>query len=500
MTSELTPLTQHLSELAAADPRRPAVILGERTIDRGELELAAERLARTFTQLGAGHGDYISIVLRNSAEFVAAAIAAWKIGATPQPLAPRLVAAELSQLIELCNPAVVVGTLAPSVIGARPQVAAADVFGEPLSGGEPMPAMISPSLKAMGSGGSSGRPKCIVSTAPAALQSVAYLAPTMGIEAGDVSLLTTPLAHNAPFVSMIATLVTGGHLVLADHFDPLTTLELVERHHVSWLYLVPTMMSRIWKLPTEKRDAPDLRSLRTVIHAGAPCPRWLKHAWIDWLGPERLLEMYSSTEGVVAFTATGTEWRERPGTAGKPLNGGLVQVRSGSGEVLPAGATGLIWVHRRPGIEPSYRYIGATATTDADGWDTLGDIGRLDDDGYLYVVDREADMIVLADGSNVYPAEVEAVINAFEGVEDSCVVGLPDDDFGQYPHAIVFATEAVTSAALLDHLSELVAPYKLRTVEFVDHALRDEAGKIRRSQLRSARLGSTSSGSTDPRP
>ena len=266
----------------------------------------------------------------------------------------------------------------------------------------------------------------------------------------------------------------------------------MDREGATWLYLVPTMMSRIWKLPDEIRGRYNLDTLRTAVHMGAPCPAWLKQAWVDWLGPARLRELYTSTEALVVFAADGREWVEHPGTVGLPL-GGEVQIRSAAGEVLLPGETGLIWLRRPPELGPSYVYLGATATSDRQGWQTLGDIGRLDVDGYLYVEDRESDMILVG-GSNVYPAEIEAALLDHPAVADACVIGLPNDDLGQAPHALVYATADVDEAELSAHVLQHVAPYKRpRSYEFVDAPLRDAAGKVRRQQLRSDRLSASPS-------
>jgi bile acid-coenzyme A ligase len=482
---------QRLSELAAARPEHPAITLGERTIGRGELDRAAESLARRYLALGAGHGDFIAVVLRNSPEFVIATVAAWKIGAIPQPLSHRLAPAESAELIALSEPAVIVGDVGPVVAGGRPVLHDLSQVDTGTTA-QPLPPAISPSWKAMCSGGSTGRPKCIVSTDPAVAETLTQLPSARGLRADDVTLITAPLTHTGPFVAMTTALLTGGSVVLMARFDALTTLELVERHQVTKLYLVPTMMGRIWRLPVDQRTAADLSSLRTVTHMGAPCPAWLKRAWIDWIGPDRLIELYTNTEGMVVFANTGTEWLARPGTAGRPLGGGLVQIRSIDDDILPTGETGRIWVHRPQGKAPSYRYLGSTAHADADGWETVGDIGHLDEDGYLFVADREDDMILVG-GSNVYPAEIEAALAELAGVEESCVIGLPDEDLGQIPHAIVFPVGAVTAESLLDRLRERLAPYKLpRSIEFVAAPLRDDAGKVRRAQLRRERRTSAS--------
>lgn len=480
-----TPLVERLRELAAADPGQLAVSAEDGSLTRGELDADSDARARELVHLGVRPGDYVSLVLPNGLEFVSVLVAIWKAGAVPVPLSARLADAELTEMIELLDPRVVVGA-DPAVSGGRlclpPGHRAVSHPEVTLDR-----SVLSPSWKAIGSGGSSGRPKVIVATVSASLAEQNLGVSALGIVEADVSVVTAPLSHNGPFISLVHTLLLGGRVVFTGRFDPQKVLATVQREHATWLYLVPTMMNRIWKLPEEVRGAYDLSSLRTIIHMGAPCPVWLKRGWVDWLGPDRFLEMYASTEGVVVFVATGREWLEHPGTVGLP-HGGEVQVRSADGEVLPPGATGQVWVRRAPGLGPSYRYLGASAHADSRGWETLGDIGRVDEDGYLYIEDREGDMILVG-GSNVYPAEIEAALLDHPAVEDCCVVGLPHDDLGQVPHAIVYATGEVGEAALAEHTGQRLAPYKRpRSYEFVESALRDAAGKVRRRQLRSERL------------
>lgn len=486
------PLVERLRELSAEDPDRIVVTAEDGDISRGDLESDSDARARELIQLGVRPGDYVCIVLPNGVEFVSVLVAVWKAGAVPTPLSARLAEAELAGVLDLLDPHVVVGA-EPELVGDRTHLPA---------GHRPAPlpeigldrTVISPSWKAIGSGGSTGRPKVIVAAEPASLAALNLGSSLLGIGEDEVSVITAPLSHNGPFLSLVHTLLRGGRAVLTGRFDPEKTLATVEREGATWLYLVPTMMGRIWKLPEEVRGRYDLGSLHTIIHMGAPCPGWLKRAWVNWLGPDRLLEMYTSTEAMVVFVASGREWLERPGTVGLP-RGGEVQVRSPEGKVVPAGEPGLIWVRRHTELGPSYHYLGATAQADPEGWQTLGDIGRLDADGYLYIEDRESDMILVG-GTNVYPAEVEAALLEHPAVTDCCVIGLPSDDLGQVPHALVYATSGVDEAELADHAVRRLAPYKRpRSYEFVGAALRDAAGKVRRRQLRAERI-STSGSST----
>jgi bile acid-coenzyme A ligase len=474
-----------LAALAAADPLRPAVTCGDVTVTRAELDARTNRLARAYQALGVTRDSFVTIGLPNGVEFIEATIAAWKAGATPQPISHRLPGVERQAIVELADPSLLVG-VDTAAAGRRPSVPAG-FEPDPSLDDQPLEPRIAASLKAPTSGGSTGRPKLIVSGSPATHGDAIMPALFSRMVGDGVHLLTGPLHHNGPFHFGFAALLTGNHVIVMPRFDAEQALALIEQHSVDWMYAVPTMMHRIWRLPAEVRLRHDLSSLRVVFHLAAPCPPWLKRAWIDWLGPDRILELYAGTEAQMATLLDGTEWLEHPGSVGRPLFG-EVQVRGADGSALPPGEVGAVWMRSPVGARKTYRYVGASANTDEDGWETLGDVGMLDADGYLYLSDRDTDMILVG-GSNVYPAEVEAALSEHPGVADSCVIGLPDDDLGNVPHAIISVTQPVTDDELRDHLRDRLAPYKLpRTFERVDGLLRDDAGKIRRSALRAERI------------
>jgi len=270
-------------------------------------------------------------------------------------------------------------------------------------------------------------------------------------------------------------------------FDAHGTLALIEYHRVDMVLLVPTMMQRIWRLPERERLAFDLSSLRIVWHTGALCPAWLKQAWIDWLGPERIWELYGGTEAQVFTTITGTQWLAHHGSVGRPL-AGEIRILDEQGRDVPPGTAGEVFLRRAPGTPPTYRYVGAEARAIGD-WESLGDMGWMDADGYLYLTDRQTDMILVG-GANVYPAEVEAALDAHPHVRSSAVIGLPDEDLGHRVHAIVQVEGDVSDAELLAHLAARIAHYKLpRSFERTAEPLRDDAGKVRRTALRESRVG-----------
>lgn len=248
-------------------------------------------------------------------------------------------------------------------------------------------------------------------------------------------------------------------------------------------------MKRIWRLPRDVREGYILSSLRLIWHLAEPCPPWLKEVWIEWLGPERIFELYAGTEAQTATVITGTQWLEHRGSVGRPVNGS-VTVADEEGLEVPPGVEGEIWL--KSGLNsPTYRYLGAEARTREGGWESLGDNGWLDADGFLYLGDRTTDMI-LTGGSNVYPAEVESAIAEHPAVQSCAVIGLPDDDLGNIVHAIIEANPGdIQLDELFTFLGERLVRYKVpRTIEIVNNPLRDDAGKVRRDALRAERLGS----------
>jgi bile acid-coenzyme A ligase len=396
----------------------------------------------------------------------------------------RLPTRERQAILELAAPSLVVG-MAPEDAAGRPAVPAG-YEPDPGLSDAPLGEVAAASWKAPTSGGSTGRPKLIVSTQPALVESVEPFARLLGMTDGDTVLITGPLYHNAPFLLSACALVLGGHVVLMPRFDAEAALRLVQEHAVDYLYAVPTMMGRIWRLPEEQRLRYDVASLRVVMHMAAPCPPWLKQAWIDWLGPERVWELYAATEVQAVTIVTGSEWLRRPGTVGRPVVGEM-RVLDPSGVPLPAGEVGEIWMRRGAGEPAPYRYVGAEPRTTGDGWESVGDMGSIDDQGYVYLADRKSDMLIVG-GANVYPAEVESALMEHPVVRTAVVIAMPHADLGQVPHALLELERDVADEELRAHLGERLASYKIpRSFERVSEPLRDDAGKVRRTALAAAR-------------
>lgn len=475
------PIGRAIGLLAEKDPGRPAISHEGTSINRRDLDSSTNRLARAYSSMGVKQNDLVTIALPNGIEFFKACIAAWKLGATPQPVSSRAPLQERQTIVDLADPPIVVGAEQGSHPGRTCLPAGYQPDGS-LSE-DPLPELVARSWKAPTSGGSTGRPKIILSGRAGLADPEHPVA--LGMQPDGVQLVPGPLYHNGPFNFSMQGLLSGSHLIVMSRFDASKALELIERRRVDWVLFVPTMMHRIWRLPESERLERDLSSLRVVLHLGAPCPAWLKQAWIDWLGPERIYELYAGTEAQGITVITGDEWVKHPGTVGKPTRPGSMKILDSDGNPLPPGEVGEIWM--LPPQEKTYEYIGAEVRS-LDGWESLGDMGWMDEEGYLYLADRRTDLILVG-GANVYPAEVEAALEEHPLVHSAAVIGLPDEELGHRVHAILQVDRPVQDEELKAHVAERLARYKVpRSFEFVDRPLRDEAGKVRRWELRAERL------------
>jgi bile acid-coenzyme A ligase len=482
MSEPVAPIGTQISALAELAPDEPAVSCAGRTITRVELDRSTNRLARAYAERGVGVGDYVTIVLPNSVEWVQAAVACWKLGAVPQPLSPRLPAAEFEGLLELRPRALLVGREDPH--GEIPSMPA-DLPPDPTLSDAPLPEAVSPCWKSLASGGSTGRPKLIEAGGDSRIPpAIGY---PLGAQDGDTTLVPVPLTHNTGMTTAAIALLMRHHLVLMSRFDPHEFLRLITDHRVTFLTTVPTIMQRVLPVYHADPGAHDLSSIRRFWHLGAPCPPAIKQAWIDLLGPEVIWELYGGTELQALTFISGDQWLTHRGSVGVVVSGEM-QVLDDDGNPCPPGVVGEIYMRPSPGSAPTYHYVGVTAKS-RDGWDSLGDLGYFDADGFLYLSDRRVDMFTVG-GRNVYPAEIENALSAHPEVLSCLVVGVPDPnagDLGQVPYALVHTAEGSTldAAGVQEFLCERISAYKVpHTVEFVSTPLRDDAGKARRSAVR----------------
>lgn len=475
-------LGKALTNIAAADPNRPAVTSDGVTTTRAELESLANRMARAFQAMGVKQGDYVTIGLPNSAKFYAAAFAVWKLGAVPQPVSPRLPIRERQAIVELANSPIVVGADGEAHPG-RPCLALDWMPDESLSYA-PLEDKIPPAWKAPTSGGSTGRPKLIVASDPGVLDDEGD--PGQGVQRNGVMMVPGPMYHNAPFSYSSRGLANGNHVVTMSRFDAEKTMQGIQEHKADWMLLVPTMMLRMWRVAD--RESYDMSSLRVIWHMAAPCPMWLKEAWIEWLGGERIFELYAGTEAQAVTVIRGDDWMAHKGSVGRCVIGEMKVLDENGNQVEP-GTVGEIYM-RPPAGRETYKYIGAEPKKSSDGWESLGDMGYMDADGYVYLSDRLSDMI-LSGGANIYPAEIEAAMEEHPAISSSAAIGLPDEDLGSKVHGLIYLApgQTIDLDDLRTFLAERLVRYKIpRTFEIMSESLRDDAGKVRRSALRAERV------------
>lgn len=473
---------QALDLLAERDPGAPAVDDGAVRLTRAELRDRSRRLARVLLEHGVVEGDLVTVRGGNTAAFVVAVCAIWRAGGTPQPLSPRLPIEEQRAVVVMADPRLVLGgesaDFAHRTVLPLDAVMDAGPADDPLAG--PLPPLAAPSWKASTSSGSTGRPKLVLAQASARIDPDRQVAPFLPLAARQ--LVVGPLSHSAPFTYAMRGLTTGHVLVLLPRFDPEAVLAAIGTHRITWVLLVPTMLHRILRLPPERVAGADLTSLEQVVHIGAPIDPGLKRRWLDLLGPERLTEVYAGTESNGLTMIRGDEWLRHPGSVGRPVSGTEVRVVRPDGTVADTGEVGRVQLRRSSGA--AYRYLGAP-TPAAGAWDTLGDDGSLDAEGYLHLADRGSDRITRA-GVSLYPVEVERVLERHPAVRSAVAVGVPDDDLGERIHAVADVDDArVEAEQLLAFVRTRLDPERRPdTLEVVRHPLRDDAGKVRRAAWR----------------
>lgn len=453
-------------------------------------ELADDMLAaaRVLAASGVGPGDLVGVALPKCRQHFAAMFAAWYLGARPLTLNPAMPAPERRRIVALA---------APTALVARPEWA--DVTpthvvepgsawpGRP-SGPELPPPPLDASF-AIATGGSSGHPKIILSPFPGTFTDSAEApdAALTGRTRDMVQLVNGPLHHNSPCTLAYSGLLWGHRLVVMERFEARLALALVERHGVTFVPTVPTVMRRL--LDAQAAEPRHLGGIEALFHTGASCPPAVKRGWIDLIGAERVYEAFGGSELIGSTFIRGDDWLRHPGSVGRPV-GADILVLDEDGREVPPGVVGEIFLRsHRPG--PAYAYLGAAARTRrADGFESLGDLGRLSADGFLFVADRRVDLIITG-GENVYPAEVENVLLGHPGVTDAVVVGVPDPEWGHRVHAVVCTADpGLTAEALVALCREHLSAYKVPRA--VDLRLggtlpRDpESGKLRRSAVAEA--------------
>lgn len=493
------------------DSDKPAVVMSGSgvVVGFGDLEERANRLAHYWRAAGLREGDTVAVIMENNEHAHAVMWAARRSGLYYALINTHLTAAEAAYIVDNSG--------AKAVIGSRAMRAVCEGLAVHLPGGLPGVLMIAddelhgwvsypecvadqPSTPIPGeregdllqySSGTTGRPKGIRRDLPGvgpadAANILAPLLDAVGITGDTVYLSPAPLYHTAPSFWSMSVQSLGGTVVVMEKFDPEAALAAIQRYGVTHGQFVPAMFVRMLKLPETIRRAYDVSTLQRVVHAAAPCPVDIKNRMIQWWGPI-IDEYYASSEAVGASFITAEDWLSHPGSVGRPLVG-VPHILGENGEVLPPGETGEIYYEGGHLFQYLKDEEKSAAARNARGWVTVGDIGYLDEDGYLYLTDRRHHMII-SGGVNIYPQEAEDLLITHPKVLDAAVFGIPDHDMGQSVKGVVQTVDPTDgtdefAVELLDWLRNRLAHYKCpRSISFEEQLPRTDTGKLYKQQL-----------------
>ncbi|WP_123026590.1 fatty-acid--CoA ligase FadD4 [Mycolicibacterium stellerae] len=497
--------------LAQADPDRPAVILhpSATTVSFGELETRANQLAHYLRHAGLGEGDAVAVVMENNAHFHAVMWAARRCGLYYVLINTHLTAPEAAYILADSGAKAIIGSSATRPIcesladhqpGGLPALRI--IADDELHGWHTYPRCVAdqpgtaiPDEREgdllQYSSGTTGRPKGIRRPLPALTPAEAPnpLAPLLGAVGitGDATYLSpAPLYHTAPAMWSLAAQALGATTVIMEKFDPEQALAAIQHHRVTHGQFVPAMFVRMLKLPAHVRNSYDVSTLQRVVHAAASCPVEIKKQMIDWWGPI-VDEYYSSSEGAGITFIGARDWLTHPGSVGKAMLG-TAHILGKDGQELPAGEPGHIYFDGGFPFEYLNDAEKTAAAQNSHGWTTVGDIGYLDEEGYLFLTDRRHHMII-SGGVNIYPQEAENLLVTHPKVLDAAVFGIPDDEMGQSVKAAVQTVAAIDATdefavELLRWLRDQLAHYKCpRSIAFEAQLPRTDTGKLNKQPL-----------------
>jgi long-chain acyl-CoA synthetase len=516
MTTELQG-PYHIARFAAESPERAAIIMNSgEGLTYGELDARSRKLARHMSANGVAKGDRLAIMMENNLDFLIVCWAAQRLGLIYTPINWHLAADETAYIVQNCGAKVLVvsehtraiaNAISDHLQGVSVALTAGPAFGkfqslDQIIDGTPDGADVGlyEGSVMFYSSGTTGRPKGV--THKVGELSWGQLAPLGAFMRGmyafgkdTVYLVPAPLYHAAGLAWTMIVLRSGGTVVVMEKFDALEALRLIEAHRVTHAQFVPTMFVRMLRLSEQERKNYDLSSLKAVIHAAAPCPTQTKHDIIKWFGPI-VHEYYAGSEGNGLTAVDSATWTAHPGTVGKAVFG-RIHIVDEDGQVLPAGEDGLVYFSGGTSFE-YYRDPEKTASaTNTLGWSTLGDIGHMDQEGYLFLSDRRTDLII-SGGVNIYPKEIEDVLIQHPCVQDVAVIGVPNPEFGHEVKAVVelnagFGGSSGLAAEMIAFCRARIAAYKCpKSVDFATLP-RLPNGKMLKREIRERYLKSAGS-------
>ena len=478
------------------------------TVTFGQLEARANQVARVLRSCGVTRGRHVALLMKNHRRVLEACFAADRAGVYYTTISTRLTAEEIAYIVRDCAAQVLVvsadfGQLIRQLRPLLPEDLRCFTVGTPVPGFESWEAAVDDAhdspiadpaqgLDMLYSSGPTGRPKGVKWPLPpipagARTMLVDLLAPLFGYGRDCRYLSPAPLYHAAPLRHSMTVIKLGGTAFVMASFDAERSLQWIARHRITHSQWVPTMFVRMLKLPQEVRARYDLSSLQVAVHAAAPCPVEVKQGMLDWWGPI-IHEYYAGTENNGFCSITPHEWLQHKGSVGRAAQG-VLHICDESGQELPAGETGLVYFSDGPEFEYHNDPVRTAHSRNARGWSTLGDIGRLDDEGYLYLVDRKAFMII-SGGVNIYPQEAESILVGHPSVADAAVIGVPSEDLGEEVKAVVQLLDPGEAgpdmeAELLAYCRQRLATFKCpRSVDFDAALPRQPTGKLYKQVVR----------------
>jgi bile acid-coenzyme A ligase len=445
----------------------------------GELDARANQWGRALAASGAQAGSYVALPIPNSQHLVLATLGSWKIGAVPIPMHWDLPEWERNRVLAVIEPAVVVNEASRWDLDAK---AAAESESS-------LPEATSPTANGICSSGSTGVPKVILNLAPSLwipTQGEPFLANWTPVTQPQTIMVPAPMYHTNGFATFLM-LLSGDRLVILEKFDAALFVDTIEKYRITNFTATPTMLARVAALPDIRQR--DLSSVVFLLQGAAVMPPSLLHTWFELLSPEQIVTAYGMTENLGLTALRGDEWLAHPGSVGRGFRDTEIRILDAEKNPVATGENGDVYL--RAPMSAGYRYLGGAPPLPStqDGFRSAGDIGHLDEDGFLYIVDRRADMIV-SGGANVFPAEVESALAGHPDIADVVVIGLSDSQWGRRVHAVVQAAQPLTEQQVIEYAKSRLAPYKApKTVEFVDKIPRTAATKVNRSALIAARGG-----------
>jgi bile acid-coenzyme A ligase len=484
-TDEVVTYGDRIAQLAATDPTSPVVRVvaidgAETVVTWPELHRRSTQIARALKARGAEHGTRVAVGLRNSPEFVMTVLAAWKLGAIPVPVRWDLPEWERDRVLEVIDGISVAADDLPWL------EATADDDATPL------PPAVPPQTNGICSSGSTGAPKVILMDKPGVYDEMVgmpFAASWAPVARPQIVLVMAPMYHTNGFATLFS-LLAGDHLVVLQKFDAARILDLIEAHRVTTFTATTLMLQRLADLPGANHR--DLSSVVWILQGAAVISETLVRRWIDLLGAEKFFQSYGMTEGIGLCAIRGDEWLQHPGSVGRGFRDTEIRILDPDGNELPPGETGEIYM--KSPSSGMFQYLGGAPLPPrtVDGFSTGGDLGWLEPEGFLHIVDRRVDMIITG-GANVFPAEVETALIDHPGIADVVVIGLLDPEWGRRVHAVIEPTDHDAPPTVDDvrtYAKTRLAAYKVpKTVEFVDAIPRTEATKVSRAALIEARGG-----------